>query len=945
MKNKRDILITLLCFFLSGVAGLIYEIAWIRKASLIFGTTNYAMSTVIAVFFGGLAAGSFYFGKIAQRSEWPLKIYGKIEIVAGIIALFSIGTFAIIEMIYSSYYDMLLGNSILLLIIRGLLIFTIIFPTTFLLGGTLPLFVKKFAKSSKGVLKSVGMLYAINTLGGVVGILLAGLFLIPKIGVNISIIFGGLLNILSGVFVLSRYKKIIVADTDDDIVENNVTGIGNESKVNQYFFPLAVFFSGFSFLGIEILWSRFLSLVIYNTVYTYTITLSVILFGMVTGSFIIYKFNKKFKADSMIYGITLLISGLFILLTFKLPSSLWIGIAGNASLFKQFFLVSLIMFIPSILSGMIFPLSVKIFSQKRNEFGKSTGFVTAINTFGGILGSVITGFIFIPYLGIERSLYILSGAFLICGIVLTLFNSKKKLILAIVSVLLIVLSAILVPVILKVNIPNDYLGKKEQIIDVVEGISSNISVLDKGGLKVLEINRLWQGENRITRQIMAAHIPMLLHSNPKKIALVGLGAGQTGERFLMYDIDSLFCVDIEKELFGLVKKHFNVNWLDNEKVRLIVDDGNSYLTNTKSNFDLISLEVGQTFRPYLASFYTQDFYKKISKKLLPGGMVSQFIPLGSFDQEMFKSVIKSFITVFPNSVLWYNTDELLLIGSIGAQHPMLNYDRLELLQNNKDIYYDLKFKYWGGPRHVLNDWQVFAGGFLCGPETLERISKDSKIYRNDPPTLEYEAASVGEVENYIDYIIAICDDPSKTFPNTLSDSISNAIEFIRTTNLRNILAERLHIYFLKMKNPKLLDKALELNPQNTIIIDELARFYFRRGNKDAALKYIKHSLDVNHFNVDMQNTAGTIYYLQKNYKRAVFHFREALKVNPKVPKIHKNLAMAHLGVGDLDYAGFHAEAALKLEPNNKEIQRLYRQLLSMKKARDDSTKTQIPFKN
>lgn len=929
MKDSKNYKLILFCFFISGAAGLIYEIAWIRKAGLIFGTTNYAISTVIALFFGGMALGSYFFGKKGERSNSPLKIYALIEIIAGVYAVASFALFIPIQKIYSIYYDTLINNPLLLIIVRGLLLSIIVLPITFLIGGTLPLFVKHFIKSEDKVLSFVGKLYSVNTIGGVVGTLLAGLYLMPIIGANLLVVLAALLNILSGYIVYSRFKDIKILEEKVDTRKINVNK--KTSFINGVIIPALYFLIGFAFLGIEILWTRFLSLIIYNTVFTYTFTLSIILSGIVLGSFLISKFPRFSYYPKYSYGLILIISGMFILLTFKLPASIWLKIAGDASIVKQLSLISVIMFLPSLFSGMLFPLSVKIFSSQRSDYSKRTGIVSFLNTFGGICGSLFTGFILIPYFGIEKSLYLLTSFFIISGAVFVFILNPDKNIKRVIIPFSVLLITLISSFLLKAKIPNDYLGKRDQLVEVVEGVSSNIAVLKKRGLKILEINRLWQGEDRITRQIMAAHIPMMLHQDPKNIALIGLGAGQTGKRFLMYDIDTLFCVDIEKELFGLVKKHFDTEWLNDEKVKVIIDDGNCFLTNTEHNFDLISLEVGQTFRPYLANFYTKDFYESINKRLNSNGVVSQFIPLGSFDKDMFRSVIKSFISVFPNSVMWYNTDELLLIGTNGLKYPTLQFDRLEMLQNTKDIYYDLEFKYWGGPRHHLNDWQVFAGGFMFGPETLKRISEKGKIYRNDPPALEYEAANVRGAENYIDYLIANCDQPSEAFSQPLPDSINKAIEFIRTTNLRNILAERLYIYYLEMGNPVLLEKALELNPQNTAIIDELVRYYFKKRNKEKAFKYAKHSLEINHYNVDMQNTAGTLCYMDKNYKRAVYHFRQALKIDPKFAKVHRNLALAHLAVGDLDYAGFHAEAAVKLEPMNPEYQSLYRKLLDMKR--------------
>ena len=69
VENQRISIVILFCFFLSGFLGLVYEIIWIRKLGLILGTTVFAMSTVMAAFFGGLALGSLIFGRLANSVE------------------------------------------------------------------------------------------------------------------------------------------------------------------------------------------------------------------------------------------------------------------------------------------------------------------------------------------------------------------------------------------------------------------------------------------------------------------------------------------------------------------------------------------------------------------------------------------------------------------------------------------------------------------------------------------------------------------------------------------------------------------------------------------------------------------------------------------------------------------------------------------------------------
>ena len=128
---------------------------------------------------------------------------------------------------------------------------------------------------------------------------------------------------------------------------------------------------------------------------------------------------------------------------------------------------------------------------------------------------------------------------------------------------------------------------------------------------------------------------MLLHPDPKRVLLVGVGTGQTAARFLLYSIDHLECVDIEPTIFDFIRPHFDASWMEDPRVELIGADGRNYLRHTPSTYDVISLELGQLSRPGVASFYTADFYNQVQKRLRAGGFLVQFVPLVSFDRRPF----------------------------------------------------------------------------------------------------------------------------------------------------------------------------------------------------------------------------------------------------------------------------------------------------------------------
>ena len=139
-----QLLIALICFFLSGFAGLVYEVVWIRQASLLFGSTTFALSTVLAVFFLGLACGSYFFGRHGQRTGRPLLVFALVEIGLGLLVLASPYAFELADFLYGAVYQTLAGYAILHFLTRIVLVGFVILPPTVLMGATLPLFCRPF---------------------------------------------------------------------------------------------------------------------------------------------------------------------------------------------------------------------------------------------------------------------------------------------------------------------------------------------------------------------------------------------------------------------------------------------------------------------------------------------------------------------------------------------------------------------------------------------------------------------------------------------------------------------------------------------------------------------------------------------------------------------------------------------------------------------------------
>ena len=932
--GRKDV-IALICFFLSGFTGLVYEICWIRKSSLVFGNTIFAVSTVVAIFFSGLALGSYLFGRLSLKESRPVRVYSFLEIGVGIFAVATIVLFNMLQNLYSAWYPFVFENFFILSLIRFLFITIIVLPPAILMGGTLPLFCRQYVNQEERIGFSVGLLYALNTLGAVIGALICGFFMLRHLGINSSIFTCGMVNIFIGI-IAGRLRLTALSEDASD----NDTGILNQEtshellgvqKDNRRFFnPILItilfFFAGFAALGNEIIWTRYLTLIIHNTVYTYTITFAIILTGIVLGSLIISPISDRVKDLSFTFGIVNILTGLSIMLVLFVPAFLWDGFINTQNI-SQILLVCISVFlIPSVLSGSLFPLAIRMVVRNPLYAGIGTGKMTAVNTLGGVCGSLCIGFVSIPVLGIQKSILLTTGISVCAGIIAVLFINKQyksvyKISISILSLLL----WCAIPVITGTHLPKDFLAGENKLVDFREGINAHLTVVKRDNINVLEINRLWQGEQLKSHQIMAAHIPMIMHAAPKNVAVIGVGVGQTASRFLYYDIDRLDCIDIEPELFDIIRKYFNANWLDDPRVNVIVEDGRNYFAGTNRKYDLVSIEIGQMFRPSLASFYTEDFYRVIREKMNPGGIICQFVPLIFLDIEELLSVIRTFVEVFPESILWYNRYEFLITGSVQKQLK-LTENRIELLKNDSIIHNDLEYFYWGGYRNSLNIPEVFAAGFLCGKEGLQGLTEGASVYNDDKPVLEYAVSKkqryhVKNIEKMLEKIKKHVDPMEMIYKRQVADSIIVKATFIRDYNMKNIVAMDWFRQYIKTNDVSMLKKAVKWNPYNSDIAYNLGIALVKKGKYKTAEQYFRQTINLEPDNLNAHNNIGYVLAKMGKYQEAIKHYKETIRINPDYEYAYNNIGVALVNIGETKSACEYFSKAIEINPEYKDAKK------------------------
>ena len=887
------------CFFLSGVLGLVYEIAWIKKASVVFGSATFALSTVVAVFFGGLALGSFVFGRVAARTERPLRLYARIEVGLGLLALLSPVAFVLCDVAYAGVYPATYTLFPALMGLRLGLTALVLLPPTFLMGATLPLFASQYVTRRGSISQSVGFLYGLNTLGAACGCFAAGFWLLPSLGVDTSIYAAGVLNVALGLVVggLAGSKRVVPAE-DAPAAEEGAGSSPRSRSIVAFLFLV----SGGVILANEILWARYLTLLVRNTVYTWTLTLGVILVGIVVGTLVSARHFDTSEKRALHFGGVQVLTGLSVLFVLFLPADWWrdnfVGADGDASLL----VFGLVLLVPAVLSGVAFPLAVRMVVDRPQLAAVGVGRMAALNTFGGIAGSLLAGFWMLPALGLETSVRLTSAASLALGFTAWfLVDGERERLKKLAFMAAGAGGWILLPPFLGTRLPDDFLARDaDTVVAIREGRNANLAVLDRAGVRILEIDRLWQGEDRKTHQIMAAHVPMLVHPDPKKVCVIGLGTGQTASRFLYYEVESLDCVDIEAELPELVREHFEGEWLDDPRVSVLAEDGRNYLSYTDRSYDVISVEVGQTFRPGVSSFYTREFYERARAHLEPDGLLCQFVPIMFLNLEESRGIVRTFLDVFPESSLWYNTGELLLIGTSGPSLRLSN-ERLRLVQSDARLLLDLDWSHWGGQDERLSDPSALLGSYLMGATGLFQFSRDAESYVDDLPRLDYSVSAVRDPREELEVVEAL-----KPHLESVADVLDreDGLDLGRAATLRRANLEDVRAASMGRAGLRLLESGEYRD----------ARELFRRA------------LQVNPRNVAIRLYHGDAIEAMGETRTALREYEVALGIDPDRPTTLVRLARLHDAQGDVAKAYLAYQSLFAQSPDDYDVALAYARL-------------------
>ena len=624
------------------------------------------------------------------------------------------------------------------------------------------LFVREFGRLGSGI----GSLYGTNTLGAVVGTFSAGFFFIILFGAKETTYIAAAVNILvaAAAFGLSRFAPRQHQDN------RRTTGsVGNRQPGRQPYPPYVYFvilgaygLSGFCALAYEVLWTRVLVFYVHSTTYAFTIMLTSFLLGIAVGSLVFGRLIDKSKQHLGLLAAIEVLIGLFAILSiweFRTLDDLMVSLTDRVPSWQMFVMARyagafLIMFIPTLLMGIAFPLASKIYSQNQERLGRYVGNIYSVNTVGSVLGSIAAGFVMIPLIGITNGIILVASLNLILGIVILLAHpfmgrTAKWAVVAGIAVIIPVAGAA-IPTDRPLGLysrPFRDLAEGRKVLFYDEGIGATVTVhqlppdpADKQVYKLLEVDGVNVAGTMPTLRLsqkLQGHLPVLLYKastgkDPRNVFLLGMGTGASSYAATRHRIDRLDVLEIVAAeidalpFFG----ELNRDLLSEPKVRIRIDDARNFLLATQEEYDVIESD---TIHPEQnANVFSREYFELARERLSEDGVFSVWLPMYGMSEETFKILINTLSSAFPHVTVWYAstqpTRHALLIGS--KRKLKIDYELLQEELAYPPVRESLA-------EVGLEDVFTVLGSFITDESRLSGYVADSLVSTDNRPYLAY----------------------------------------------------------------------------------------------------------------------------------------------------------------------------------------------------------------
>ncbi len=744
----------LVLFVGSGCAALIYEVVWFQLLTLIVGSSAVSMGVVLATFMGGMCLGSLGLARVVSPRAHPLRVYALLEAGVGVF-----GLLILFGLPYAGgLYVAIGGPGPLGLVIRAIFCAICLLPPTMMMGATLPAASRWVQSTPEGV-SWLGFFYGGNTIGAVIGTLVAGFYLLRVYDSATATYVAVAINALVAVLGLTLAAKAHYTPAHEEAADSAPVSIPPEARPVLVVIAL----SGLTALACEAVWTRLLSLLLGGTVYTFSLIIGAILVGLGVGSSVGALAGKAVKSPRAALAwcqflLAIAIAWAGFTLTRQLPY--WPidpELASGSMLFQADFARCLWVVLPAAcLWGASFPIALAAAATKRQDPGRLVGAVYAANTVGAIVGALAGSLLLIAWLGTQQAQRIMIAIAAVSAFIAIpqpegeTKNAVFGLRVAGLVAAVILLGAAVAPVPALLVGYGRFSAMRQndhgEFIYVGEGMNSSMAVsrLDNGVLNYHNAGKIQASSEPqdMRLQRMLGHMTTLIPPKASKVLVIGCGAGVTAGAVSVDPVVSYQVIaEIEPLVPRVVSTYFaahNFDVVHNPKVHVHEDDARHYLLTTKDTFDAITSDPFDPWVKGAATLYTKEFFDLAKRHLNPGGVVTVFVQLYESNTAAVKSEIGTFFDAFPNGMIFANTDngfgyDVVLVGQVEKTH--IDLDAIDARLARPEYATVRKSMSEIG----FNSAEEMFSTYLGNAQTLKTWLADAQINRDRNLRLQYLA--------------------------------------------------------------------------------------------------------------------------------------------------------------------------------------------------------------
>jgi len=706
-------------FFASGASALIFETLWFRQAGLAFGNSVWASSIVLSAFMAGLALGNALAAWLGPRVEYPIRVYAIAEAAIAVTGVGLVYLFPVLGAALAPVFRPLLDVPWLLNPLRLLVAFVLLLIPSTAMGITLPLLVTALAEGMGGpgsgirnVQRSriprrepqnpdvfgrvLGWLYGWNTLGAVAGVAIGEPYLIGMYGVRGTALAAGALNLLAAavagsISAIRPAESLSRGNVGADLKVGPSTVLKSRGssawRARESWRPLvpiqwwlvSTFLAGFALLALEVIWFRFLLLFVKGHSNAFPVMLGVVLAGIALGGLAASLWQRlTARAYRFAASVAFLAAVATVVSYARFPSA--IAPFGLSSIVEPAAIlrVSVPLMLPvSFTSGVFFPLVGAALRGGRTSEIETAGVLTLVNTVGAAAGSIAGGFLLLPTLGVEKSIFTIALVYGVIGLTL----SSRHVVPAIAGVACIVALAMfpfgqLNERLMTIPVERWAEGEPERrLIAVREGLSETIVFfqrlfLGKPVSDVMLTNSFSMSTTGYgVRRYQKLYVwwPIAVHPSLKRALLIGYGVGNTAKALTdAATIESIDLVDLSRDILSMAPTVFPREQdqpLRDRRMHVHIEDGRYFLQTTDRQFDLITGEPPPPGIAGVENLYSREYFQLLRDRLAAGGVVTYWLPLADLSDVSARAILRAFCDVFDDCSLWNGSGtNLMMVG-------------------------------------------------------------------------------------------------------------------------------------------------------------------------------------------------------------------------------------------------------------------------------------------